>query len=193
MSRVDLMENFNIVFAKNLKKIREERKLSLDKVADLTGVSKSMLGQIERGDSNPTITTVWKIANGLKISFTTLMNNDDDTPVTLTKNDVEPIMEDNGRFRVYPFFPYEDKRHFEMHVVEVDKCGYLCSEAHLEGTEEYITVFQGEMTVRVDGEEYIVKTGESIKFKADKNHIYHNCGEELLRMSMVIYYPFKNT
>ena len=64
MSRVDFMENFNIVFAKNLKRIREDRKLSLDKVADLTGVSKSMLGQIERGDSNPTITTVWKIANG---------------------------------------------------------------------------------------------------------------------------------
>ena len=92
------MENFNIVFAKNLKRIREDRKLSLDKVADLTGVSKSMLGQIERGDSNPTITTVWKIANGLKISFTTLMSDEDTTPITLTKNDIKPIMEDNGRF-----------------------------------------------------------------------------------------------
>lgn len=187
------MNNYNIVFAKNLKRIREERKLSLDKVADLTGVSKSMLGQIERGDSNPTITTVWKIANGLKISFSALMNDNDTRPIILSKNDVEPIMEDNGKFRVYPYFPYDDRRHFEMHVVEVCKGGYLCSEAHLEGTEEYITVFQGEMTVRVDGEEYIVRTGESIKFNADKNHIYHNFGEELLKMSMVIYYPFKNT
>ena len=59
------MGNINLVISMNLKHIREERKLSLDKVAKMTGVSKSMLGQIERGDSNPTIATVWKIANGL--------------------------------------------------------------------------------------------------------------------------------
>jgi len=52
------LENLNETVAKNLKSIREEKKLSLDKVAELTGVSKSMLGQIERGESNPTITTV---------------------------------------------------------------------------------------------------------------------------------------
>jgi Predicted transcriptional regulators len=62
------------LIAQNLKRLREERKLSLDRVAELTGVSKSMLGQIERGDSSPTVATVWKIANGLKVSFTTLMS-----------------------------------------------------------------------------------------------------------------------
>ena len=51
------MDNLNLIIANNLKRIRDERKLSLDKVADLTGVSKSMLGQIERGESNPTIST----------------------------------------------------------------------------------------------------------------------------------------
>ncbi len=59
-----------LVLAENLKTLRANRKLSLDKVAELTGVSKTMLSQIERGESNPTIHTVWKIANGLKISFT---------------------------------------------------------------------------------------------------------------------------
>lgn len=68
------MENINLILSKNLKYLRNERKLSLDKLADLTGISKTMLGQIERGESNPSITTVWKIANGLKISFTALIN-----------------------------------------------------------------------------------------------------------------------
>ena len=67
------MENINSVVADNLKRLRDERKLSLEATAKLSGVSKSMLGQIERGEANPTVSTVWKIAGGLKISFTDLM------------------------------------------------------------------------------------------------------------------------
>lgn len=69
------MEEINLILAKNLKAFRESKKLSLERVAELTGVSKTMIGQIERGGSSPTITTIWKIANGLKISFTSLINN----------------------------------------------------------------------------------------------------------------------
>lgn len=47
------MKHINSILAQNLKRLREERKLSLDKVADLTGISKTMLGQIERGESSP--------------------------------------------------------------------------------------------------------------------------------------------
>ena len=68
------MEDITLLVSQNLKKIRDEKKLSLDKLAELTGVSKSMLAQIERGESSPTIAVVWKIANGLKISFTSLLS-----------------------------------------------------------------------------------------------------------------------
>ncbi len=50
--------------------------MSLDNVANMTGVSKSMLGQIERGESSPTVATLWKIATGLHISFTALLEGD---------------------------------------------------------------------------------------------------------------------
>ena len=57
----------------NLQMIRDEPSLSLDKLTDLTGVSKSMLRQIETGQSSPTIATLWKIANGLQVPFTALL------------------------------------------------------------------------------------------------------------------------
>ena len=69
------MEDLTLLVAENLKRIREEKRLSLDKLAELTGVSKSMLGQIEHGESSPTVATVWKISNGLKVSFTTLLGS----------------------------------------------------------------------------------------------------------------------
>jgi transcriptional regulator with XRE-family HTH domain len=182
------LENLNDIVAKNLRNIREEKKLSLDKVAELTGVSKSMLGQIERGESNPTITTVWKIANGLKISFTTLINTPQPDTVIIDRGDIEPLVEDNGRYRLYPHFPYEDGRRFEIYTVEIEKGGYLSADAHAEGTQEFITVFDGELTIRVDGQESAVKAGDSIRFKADKAHSYHNSGNMLVRLCLVISY-----
>lgn len=60
------MEQINLKIGEKLKSIRMARTLSLDDTAALTGVSKPMLGQIERGQSIPTVTTLWKIATGLK-------------------------------------------------------------------------------------------------------------------------------
>ncbi len=104
------MENLNIILATNLKQIREDRKLSLDNLAQITGVSKSMLGQIERGESNPTITTAWKIANGLKISFTELIKSTQENAVVIQKESIKPLVEDSGKYKGYPFFPYESER-----------------------------------------------------------------------------------
>ncbi len=183
------LSNLNDIIAKNLKSIREEKKLSLDKVSELTGVSKSMLGQIERGESNPTITTVWKIANGLKISFTALINTPQQDTVIIKSHEIEPLIEDNGRYRIFPHFPYKNERRFEVYSVELEKGGYLSADAHREGTQEFITVFNGELTVKVNGQEYNVREGDSIRFKADKPHVYHNSGSRKARLSMVIYYP----
>lgn len=184
-----LVEEIHLIIAKNLKSYRESKKLSLERVAELTGVSKTMIGQIERGESSPTITTIWKIANGLKMSFTSLIKNQQPDTKVVLKSEIQPLTEDNGKYRVYPTFPFEDDRRFEMYAVEIDQGGLLTTDAHREGTEEFITVFAGELTLRVQDNEFTVKSGDSIRFKADRPHTYHNAGETLIRLSMVIYYP----
>ena len=57
------------LLAQNLRALREERNLSLARLSELTGVSKSMLRQIETGQSSPTITMLWKIANALHVTL----------------------------------------------------------------------------------------------------------------------------
>ncbi|MDR7071060.1 helix-turn-helix domain-containing protein [Fictibacillus barbaricus] len=183
------MEEIHLIIAKNLKAFRESKKLSLEKVADLTGVSKTMIGQIERGESSPTITTIWKIANGLKVSFTSLINNPQEDTKVILRSDIQPLTEDNGKYRVYPNFPFADDRRFEVYSVEIEKGGYLSADSHREGTEEFLTVFEGELTVRVNNNEYTVRCGDSIRFKADRPHTYHNSGKTLTRLSMTLYYP----
>ncbi|MDM5234190.1 helix-turn-helix domain-containing protein [Lysinibacillus pakistanensis] len=183
------MEEIHLVFAKNLKAIREKEKLSLEKVSQLCGVSKTMIGQIERGESSPTLTTIWKIANGLKVSFTTLINQPQPETEVILLEDVQVLTEDNGRYRVYPYFSFQEENRFEIYTVEIDHQGKLIAEAHRDGTEEFITVFDGELALTINDKQYTIKAGDSIRFKADRPHIYFNAGQSLTRLSMTIYYP----
>jgi len=183
------MEEIHLVFAKNLKAIREKEKLSLEKVSQLCGVSKTMIGQIERGESSPTLTTIWKIANGLKVSFTTLINQPQPETEVILLEDVQVLKGDKGRYRVYPYFPFQEKSRFEIYTVEIDQQGKLNAEAHRDGTEEFITVFDGELVLTINDKQYTLKTGDSIRFKADLPHSYFNPSQSLTRLSMTIYYP----
>jgi XRE family transcriptional regulator, regulator of sulfur utilization len=183
------VEHLNQIIGENLKRLRADKGMSLDAVAKLSGVSKSMLGQIERGEVNPTITTVWRIANGLKVSFTSLVTRAQDDSEIVARSEVEPLIEDGGKVRNYPVFPFDAERGFEMYAVEIDGGGYLQAEAHSAGTQEFMTVHTGQLAVRVDDEEHLLGMGDSIRFKADVPHSYHNPGAQIASMSMVIHYP----
>jgi XRE family transcriptional regulator, regulator of sulfur utilization len=182
------MEDLTLLIAQNLKKIREEKRLSLDKLAELTGVSKSMLGQIERGESSPTVATVWKISNGLKVSFTSLLTSPQSDTSVVRKAEIGPLIEDDGKYRLYPFFPIEEGRRFEVYAVEIDAGGLLVSEAHPEGTQEFLTVFAGQLAVSVNGQEYQVGEGDAIRFRADRAHSYLNPGAGPVKVSLVTQY-----
>lgn len=183
------MEEIHRTLARNLKAIRDREKLSLEKVSELSGVSKTMIGQIERGESSPTLTTIWKIANGLKTSFTSLINDPKPETKVVLQNEIEHLSVDNGRYRVYPTFPFQDETRFELYFVEIESEGRVVSDPHREGTEEFITVFEGEVTISVNEEVFTLKNGDSIRFKADRPHTYTNLGRGLARMNMTIYYP----
>lgn len=183
------MENINGVIAENLKKLREQKKLSLDAVARLSGVSKSMLGQIERGEVNPTISTVWKIANGLKVSFSELLNRPEEEAEVIGLDSVQPLLADDGHCRNYMLFPFDAERRFEMLYIELDSGSHLAAEAHPAGTQEFITVFTGELLLQVEGQVLTAKERCSLRFRADKPHQYRNIGQGMCCLSMIIFYP----
>lgn len=183
-----MSDSINQLVAGNLKNLREEKKISLDRLSELTGVSKSMLGQIERGDSSPTIATLWKIANGLKISFTTLLEAPQSDTTVLRRAEAEPMLEDDGRYRLYPLFPITENRPFELYTIEIDPGGSLKAEPHPDGTQEFITVFAGSVVITCGMEEFKLLDGDSIRFKADRPHAYRNPGKDTARLSLAIHY-----
>lgn len=183
------LEEINALFSMNLKRLRAARRMSLDEVSRLSGVSKSMLGQIERGEVNPTISTVWKIACGLNVPYSELLSRPQVEREALNIADMRPVLEDEGRYRNYLLFPQEEGRRFEVLYIEIDAGGVLEAAAHPRGTQEFITVFSGVLRVRADGAELVAAEGGALRFTADRPHGYESAGNALCRLSMVIHYP----
>jgi XRE family transcriptional regulator, regulator of sulfur utilization len=183
------MEQLTDALANNLKKIREERGLSLDKLSEMTGVSKSMLRQIEIGQSNPTITTIWKIANGLRLPFTALIQEEraEVTLQSFKEHNPLPAVEDG--YRIYPLMPFSPERSFESYYLEMEPGTVLSAEPHQANAEEQIFLMQGQLKITVQGADYLVAKGNFIDFQANCDHRYENAaGDELVIAIMLISY-----
>ncbi len=183
------MDYLNQNISINLKKIRHARGYSLDTVAEQTGVSKSMLGQIERGEANPTIGILGKIVSGLRVELTDLVEAPAQSVYPVKKENLVPTKESESRYKVYTYFPYEKNRNFEIYTFEIQPDSVYYSGAHGENTKEYVIVQQGELTLRVEETEYYIKEGDAIRFDTDKGHEYCNCGTGLLKIVCIFYYP----
>lgn len=185
------MKEIHEVVAINLKSYRTSHQLTLDNVSHLTGVSKTMLGQIERQESIPTITTLWKIANGLKISFTELIREPEEGIVVKRKDELMEMEMDEGKYRLFPYYTFDHEKSFEIYLVEIEPGGYLAAKPHQAGTTEYVTVFDGQLELSIGDERFFMTKEESVSFRADVSHTYHNPSDELTRLNMVIHYPGK--
>ena len=182
------MKQPSAAVANNLKSIREDRNLSLDKLSEKTGVSKSMLRQIEIGQSNPTIATIWKIANGLRIPFTALLRDQHQDIVLRAFKQDEPLVGDTEGYRLFPLIGFDPERAFEVYYVEIEPGTALDAEPHLGNAEEHVFVLKGQVKISVAGQSFTVGRENFISFQANCVHRYQNVGEETAVAMMLISY-----
>lgn len=182
------MKSIQKQIAENLKNIRKLRGYSYDQLASLTGVSKGMLSQIEKGESSPTVNTLWKIANGLQVSFSSLVEETKPTVSVVRLNKKAAVPESNELYQVYPYFPFDASKKFEIYYMELLQGCVHKSERHHGSVEEYVLVCDGEATITIRGEEYILKKGDSMRFQADHIHTYANHTDKTTSCYLLIYY-----
>ncbi|WP_061011619.1 helix-turn-helix domain-containing protein [Photobacterium leiognathi] len=170
---------FKARISKHLKTLREKQKLSLDAASKLTGVSKAMLGQIERKESSPTVATLWKISSGLNSSFTAFFSDLNDTDGKIFPADID--------IHVKTLIAYDPTVNFEMFEITLTRFHTQCSSPHKVGTIEHSVVIDGELGVQVDGEWHYLSKGETIRFEADKPHDYRAVTETVIFHNIVSY------
>jgi transcriptional regulator with XRE-family HTH domain len=174
-----------------LRALRSERGWSLDRTAQETGVSKAMLGQIERGESSPTIATLWKIASGFQTSLSGLIEpTPPATPEGFVHRTVDALRNQPGPdgMLVAPLFPYEPRFGFELFELTLLPGYERLSEAHEPGVTEHVIVLRGRMEVLVEGEWRELTEGHAVRFAADRPHGYRNRQETPAVFHNLIHY-----
>lgn len=172
----------------NLKRIRKAKNLSLDMMAERTGVSKSMLGQIERGESNPTVATIAKIVEGLRVPFEELIYAKTDSVVIIDNEKLPVYKAEEGAYQVRAIFPYDRHRNFEVYETKIEP-GEICDSFLTEGSVcEYIMVQQGKLTLETVEGIYEVSANHAIKMEAGRGHRYRNRSAEKLVLTIFVAY-----
>ena len=182
------MEQSIEVIAANLREIRDSRHLSLDQLSDLTGVSKSMLRQIETGRSSPTIATIWKIANGLRLSFTALLRKPTIPAEVRSFRGEKPLTAESEHYRLFPLIPFEPQQSFESYYVEIDPGTLFAGEPHEGNVYEYVFVIHGRLQISVDGKDFAINENEFLQFQANCPHAYKCLGRKTASAIMQISY-----
>lgn len=177
------------ILGENLRRLRNERNLSLGQLAERSGVSKVMLSQIERGDSNPTVNTLWKIANGLGVSYSSLMESSSPEVSVVRAEDVPTHVTEDGAYRLGCYFANEPGRGFEIYETQLDAGHHHATEGHGPGTEEFVLVEDGAVTIAVGGDPHLLGAGDAIHFDASRPHVYRNEGSGCCHMVMINTYP----
>lgn len=178
-----------MIIAENLGKLRKERNLSLGQLAALCDVSKVMLSQIEKGEANPTINTLWKIANGLRVPYTELMRQSEHKVQVLHKAELTPGLNEQKDYRVYCYYESSPFRNFELFQMELEAGHRYTSIGHSERSEEYIMVQSGTLQLDVLNTSYVLSVDDAISFHAAAQHTYTALYDQPVQAVIINYYP----
>ena len=174
------------LIGERLHALRRERGMSLDTMAAMTGVSKPMLGQIERGVSNPTVATLWKIASGLGVPFTAFIVEESQIKV-IRAEEQAAFFDDEDRYQVYNTFTSAGGNVEVFRMRLMPGC-HRSSEPHARGVVESLTVFSGTMEIFVANVVHHLSAGDTLSFPGDMVHEYRNGSHTPAEGQLVLLY-----
>lgn len=177
------------VVGANLRRLRSQRGLSLERLSRVSNVSRAMLGQIELGQSAPTINVLWKISSALGVPFSALISSRPTGGVHVLRGEgAKWLRSKDGSFASRALFPYDEPRRVEFYQLTLSPGGAELAEAHNPGTTENLVVAHGAVEIEVGGKRELLGPGDAIVFEADVPHVYRNKAERETVMYLVMTY-----
>jgi len=168
-------------------KLRKGYGLSLADLSHQSGVAKSIISQIERNETNPTLTTIWRLAHALDVSIESMLQGGEDGPfIEHLKRGTTPIfVSDDGLCRLAVTGWLKTVEWLQWYDFQADPGGVLESSAHARGSVECLSVLDGELEVDVGGSIETVRAGETLRYRCDRPHRIRNSGDKLAHATMV--------
>jgi transcriptional regulator with XRE-family HTH domain len=177
--------------ADSLREQRRRRDMSLDQLAQRTGVSRAGLSQIETCKTNPSIGVLWKIASGLGIPFSELIGEGQQSVSVLRRGDAQVLRSTDRKFESRPLMPSAAGNQIEVYELRLAGRARHASDAHGAGTRELVIVLGGVLRMVVGDRREDLTVGDSMLFNANLAHAYENPGGGEARYLDVIIYPLR--
>jgi len=173
-----------------LQRLRLARGLTLEDLSRIAGVSKSMLSQIERGQANPSLATVWSLASALRVDISELISghaSDLRTKIEVASASFTPeIKTDDGLCTLRILSPPDHAEAFEWYELLFQPQGSLDSKPHAKGMREHLTVLEGDIQVKAGADLVDVPQGGTARYAADVEHSIRNIGNGPARALLVM-------
>lgn len=183
-----IMSNKIQVVAGNLKRLRAERGVSMSELARMSGVAKGTLSGLEAGRGNPTVGTLWSVADALGVPFGELVWEPERRPVeVLRAGEGTRAGKAGEEVRLLGALP--EVARFELYEMRLAPGVRREAAAHLGGVTEYVFVTSGVLLAGPAEEPTELGAGDSLRFPGDRPHLYAAAGGEETRALVVLGYP----
>jgi transcriptional regulator with XRE-family HTH domain len=172
---------------KTIQRLRKAYNLSLSDLAEQSGVAKSIISQIERNETNPTLATIWRLSQALDVSIERVLATGDEEPFIekSSRADTPILVSDDGKVRLAIVGWIKTVEWLQWYEVSADPGGVLDSDPHQRGSVESLSVTEGTFEVEVGGAIQRARAGETLRYRCDRPHRVH-CVEGPGRATMVV-------
>lgn len=172
---------------KTVQRLRKAYALSLSELSEQSGVAKSIISQIERNETNPTLATIWRLSQALDVSIERVLQTAEDEPFLerSSKSDTPILVTDDGKCRLAITGWIKTVEWLQWYDFHAEPGGVLDSDAHQRGSVECLSVLQGELEIEVAGIIDICRAGETLRYRCDRPHTIRNRGVHAAHATMV--------
>ena len=172
---------------KTVQRLRKAYNLSLSELAEQSGVAKSIISQIERNETNPTLATIWRLSQALDVSIERVLATADEDPFIerASRGDTPILVSDDGRVRLAIVGWIKTVEWLQWYDVVSEPGGVLESDAHQRGSVECLSVREGEFAVEISGEIQRARAGETLRYRCDRPHVVR-CTSETAAQAMMV-------
>jgi transcriptional regulator with XRE-family HTH domain len=189
-NRAEVDDPISGQISQRVKLLRQQRSWSLEQLGTASGVSRSMLSQIERNQANPTLAVTCKIAQAFGMSLAEFV----EIPAASSSihvirgDDREHLYRSDDSVEIRTLSPLNLEKDVEFYQVRLKTGGTLKSAAHFQGTREFLTVEQGRVRVLSSNDSAELNKGDSTTYRADVAHAIENIGKGEATVFLVVIY-----
>ncbi|MGL4324021.1 MAG: helix-turn-helix domain-containing protein [Beijerinckiaceae bacterium] len=172
---------------KTVQRLRKAYNLSLSELAEQSGVAKSIISQIERNETNPTLATIWRLSQALDVSIERVLSANEEEPFVekTTRSDTPILVSDDGKVKLAIIGWIKTVEWLQWYDVTAEPGGILDSDSHQRGSIECLSVLSGAFEVVVADEISTASAGETLRYRCDRPHTVRCIGDEPGHATMV--------